>query len=414
MKKTFPGHFASDPADLKHLWEDSLIVLDANVLLSLYRYSDGTKNEFLDVFEKLKARLWLPHQFAKEYLKNRLKVISDQAKSYDAAIQGLEDLRDKFKNPKQHPFVSSEVLEDCNNSFDLIVGELRANKQRHDHKLNDDDIKVSVNRIFEGKVGSPYTETQLVELIDAGALRYANKVPPGFKDANPKSGGVTFEEKLAPYGDYIGWKQVLEKAATDQCNVIFVTGDTKEDWWLEQSGRTIGPHPALIDEFVEITSHKFYMYSPDGFLEHASGYLKQDVSPQAMEEARQVRNEDLSADSVSDYKSSFLRNYIRRKNNIPHRDAISHLKKSYRFDSLKGMTVSSALESVKSEAEGLKWKLFQLTAEANQRLVGDPTEQFSHLGNDELELQLSEMRLELEEILNVVDALTTLADSSPG
>ena len=128
MKKAFPGHFANDPDDLKRLWENSLIAVDANVLLNLYRFSDSTRDEFLAVFEKLKDRLWISHQVAAEYLRNRLKVISDQAKTYDVAIEGLEALRQSFENPKQHPFVSVEMLGDCTRSFDLIIGELKANK----------------------------------------------------------------------------------------------------------------------------------------------------------------------------------------------------------------------------------------------------------------------------------------------
>lgn len=143
MKKAFPGHFANAPEDLKCLWEKSLIAVDANVLLSLYRYSAATRGEFLEVFKALGDRLWIPHQVAKEYLKNRLKVISDQAKSYDEAIQGLEALRKNFENPKQHPFVGSDALKEFIKSFDLIIDELKSNKSQHDSKINNDDIRLS-------------------------------------------------------------------------------------------------------------------------------------------------------------------------------------------------------------------------------------------------------------------------------
>jgi len=299
MKTAFPGHFANDPADLQRLWDDSLFVMDANVLLNLYRYSDTTRDEFFKIFEQLKGRLWISHQVAKEYLKNRLKVISDQAKLYDAAIDGLRDLKVDFENSNQHPFVSPAVLTDCIRSFDQIVGELEANKARHGQKVNEDDVKARVSEIFEGRVGQPYSSERLEEIIKLGEVRYENKTPPGFKDAG-KGGGKALEDRLGPYGDYIGWLQLLDKAKASSQSVIYVTGDHKEDWWLKLSGKTIGPLPELIDEFVSIVSKQFYMYLPDRFLERAGEFLHQKVSPQAVDEVREANKEvSGSIDSVS-------------------------------------------------------------------------------------------------------------------
>ncbi|MCI1036896.1 PIN-like domain-containing protein [Pseudomonas putida] len=302
MKKAFPGHFANDPADLQRLWDDCLFVMDANVLLNLYRYSDTTRDEFFNIFEQLRGRLWLSHQVAKEYLKNRLKVISDQAKLYDAAIDGLRTLKASFENSNQHPFVSPAVLGDCIRSFDQIVGELEANKARHGQKVNEDDVKARVSQIFDGCVGEPYSLERLEEIIKLGEVRYENKVPPGFKDAG-KGGGKALEDRLGPYGDYIGWLQLLEKAKSSNQNVIYVTGDQKEDWWLKVSNKTIGPLPELIDEFVSVVSKQFYMYSPDRFLERAGEFLHQKVSPQAVDEVREASKEapsSIDSASVSD------------------------------------------------------------------------------------------------------------------
>ncbi|MEG8202411.1 PIN domain-containing protein [Pseudomonas sp. 5FOS] len=299
MKKAFPGHFANDPADLQRLWNDSLFVMDANVLLNLYRYSDTTRDEFLNIFDRLKDRLWISHQVAKEYLKNRLKVISDQAKLYDAAIDGLRELKASFENSNQHPFVSSSVLGECIRSFDQIVGELEANKAQHGQKINEDDVKARVSQIFDGRVGEPYSSKRLEEIIKLGEVRYENKVPPGFKDAG-KGGGKALEDRLGPYGDYIGWLQLLDKAKASNQNVIYVTGDHKEDWWLKLSGKTIGPLPELIDEFVSTVSKQFYMYLPDRFLERAGEFLDQKVSTKAVDEVREANKEASNlVDSVS-------------------------------------------------------------------------------------------------------------------
>lgn len=66
MKKEFPGYFANHEDDIEKLWQDCIFVLDANVMLSLYRYSDATGSELLKVFNFLSERLWIAHQVAQE------------------------------------------------------------------------------------------------------------------------------------------------------------------------------------------------------------------------------------------------------------------------------------------------------------------------------------------------------------
>lgn len=51
------------------------------------------------------------------------------------------------------------------------------------------------------------------------------------------------------YGDLIVWKQVIQKSKKDKINIILVTDDLKEDWWLKINGKTIGPRFELIKEF---------------------------------------------------------------------------------------------------------------------------------------------------------------------
>lgn len=409
MKKAFPGHFANDPEDLKRLWENCLIAVDANVLLSLYRYSESTKNEFLDVFKMLSGRLWIPHQVAKEYLKNRLKVISDQAKSYDEAIQGLEALRKSFENPKQHPFVSAEVLGDFVKSFDLIIGELKNNKSRHDSKINDDDIKTVVGDIFDGKVGGGYTDSQLEQIIKDGEVRYENKIPPGFRDAG-KAGGKSLEERLAPYGDYIGWLQLLEKARIDQCDVIYVTGDNKEDWWLRMSGKTLGPLPALVEEFMSATSKAFYMYLPERFLQLAGEFLKQDVSEQAVEEVREARLDEPLPLSDS------LKNWIRQMSNSRASENffVKNFLKAGSYSEyyndllIPNLSVEKNISTLRVEGVALQMKLQQLIEESKRRLIDGPSDFMPSTTDAELESQISKIRSRMEQITLTISILEGL------
>lgn len=413
MKKAFPGHFANDPEDLKRLWEDSLISVDANVLLSLYRYSESTRNQFLEVFKTLNGRLWIPHQVAKEYLKNRLKVISDQAKSYDDAIQGLEALRKNFENPKQHPFVGAEALGEFVKSFDLIIDELKNNKSRHDSKINEDDIKAAISDIFDGKVGEGYADQRLEQIIKEGEVRYENKIPPGFKDIN-KAGGKSLEERLAPYGDYIGWLQLMEKAAAERRNVIYVTGDNKEDWWLKLSGKTLGPLPELIEEFMRVTSQRFYMYPPERFLQLAGEHFKQEVSLQAVEEIRANRlDEPVSTVVNLDKFTNFTNHYIPAQGrfyiNKYFKDKISFDRINQLASTILGASADK-VSTMRIEAAALKWKLDQLVAESAHRLVGEPSETMADFSDAELESEIAQSRTQLEKLLFALNVMEAMKD----
>ncbi|MFL7961590.1 PIN-like domain-containing protein [Pseudomonas kielensis] len=352
MKNSFPGQFANKPEKVKALWDHGIIALDANVLLDLYRYSDSTRAALINVLELLKDRIWISNQVAKEYFKNRLKVISDQAKLYDAAISELGKLKSGFENQKQHPFISSEALEGFVNSFDRLVSELKVNKEVHDARIYEDDIKVRLGDLFEGKVGSGYEANRLEAIIVDGAARYQHKVPPGFKDASKGGDGTLLIDRCAPYGDYIGWLQLMDKSKESGAGVIYVTGDNKEDWWLKHSGKTVGPLPELVDEFVQITEQHFYMYQPDRFLEYANSFLHQEASPEAVEEIREVRLDDVV------HSPNFItKNYLNYRDKVAHGsdavfgDNVAH----YFLDS--GMKSGLSVEGCKAYIANLDFRL---------------------------------------------------------
>lgn len=59
--------------------EETVIVLDTNVILDLARYSLYTSKNILSIFDKCNKLIWIPNQVFKEYNKN--KVFGDLEKS---------------------------------------------------------------------------------------------------------------------------------------------------------------------------------------------------------------------------------------------------------------------------------------------------------------------------------------------
>ena len=83
MRKTFSGYYRPSQAEFHELWgKKCVFILDASVLLNLYRYPEKAREDLARILEHIKSQLWVPHQAALEYQENRLKVIAEQKSRY--------------------------------------------------------------------------------------------------------------------------------------------------------------------------------------------------------------------------------------------------------------------------------------------------------------------------------------------
>jgi hypothetical protein len=289
MRKTFPGYYRPTEDEFYELWKTCLFVLDANVLLNLYRYSQGTSGSFTAILDQISDRLWVPHQAALEYQQRRLDVIAQQAKAYDEIQELLDETQNKLENRfrgfQRHPLIDADrLLKKIARAFTAINKELNKRKQEHPDLLENDHLKDTITSLFEGKVGPPYSQEQLDEIYKRGQKRYEREVPPGYLDGN--------KEGVRKYGDLVLWFQVIDKAKETKEPIILVTDDRKEDWWLRFKGQTIGPRPELVEEILSQAGVSFYMYQADPFMEHVRKYLERQVKQEAIDEVRDVRRRD--------------------------------------------------------------------------------------------------------------------------
>ncbi len=289
MKSKFPGYFKLTKEEINELWKNALFTLDANILLNLYRYSDETRDEFFKILNKLKKRIWIPHQSAQEFFNNRLGVISQQEKSYEETISSLKSIEQEFHNSRQHPFLSERLLKKFTSLNEEICSQLQANKEFHNNRISDDDILAKIESLFDKKVGNEFTDKELEEICNEGEQRFKNKIPPGYKDSS-KNDNTELNSKK--YGDFIVWKQIIQKSKDLKQGIILLTDDRKEDWWVRFKGKTLTPRPELIKEFQLETKQSFHMYQSDRFLEFARDFLNEKVNEKAIEEVRELRRLD--------------------------------------------------------------------------------------------------------------------------
>ncbi|WP_170760380.1 PIN-like domain-containing protein [Ruegeria lacuscaerulensis] len=294
MRSKFPGHFSETQETIDELWQSATFVFDANVLLNLYRYSDKTRKEFVRIISELKDRLWLPEQSAFEYFSNRLGVISEQEQAYRNTAAELSKIEKTFSGSNRHPFISDGNHSELTAVLKKISKELEKSLSSQETRITKDDIKSSLADIFDGRVGNPYSEDDYKDIFDKGEKRYKESIPPGYKDKAKVKDPKTHADWRRIYGDLIVWLQTISEAKNSNIDVIFVTDDSKEDWWQVQSGKTIAPRPELISEFCNETGQSILIYSPDRFVQLAKENLGSAVSEETLKEVKADHEKQVS------------------------------------------------------------------------------------------------------------------------
>lgn len=348
MKSLFPQYADVSELDYGKVWKQALFVFDTNVLLNLYRYQSNTRDELLEVLNKLSGSIWIPHHVGLEFQRNRLKVIAEQNSRFNEVRRTIEKAKnslfselDKLQLQTRHSLIDPQPL---TSGFETLVAnyldklaELQGTQQK---PTATDPLKEKIEAIFASSIGSPpNSQDEIDKLYKHAEERFKFNIPPGFQDAGKGKGdddasgyihgGIIYKRK---YGDYLIWQQIVAHAKTTQAkSVIFITDDGKDDWWnkIEFDGmKTIGPRPELIEEVRLLASvENFLMYNPEGFLQYSKEFLKAHVSEQTLEEVRQVANrtsnpavavsQDVDSDFASpDYNRGIIRITVLRNTQI--------------------------------------------------------------------------------------------------
>lgn len=290
VKELYREWYWPDDDDLKVFVTEGRIVLDANVLLDLYRHSATNRERLLDALnqESVRPRLFLPYQAGLEYHRRRLTVASDHENHYNAvleAVSNLDDgvskamaaLRDKQVRATLAKRVDKALRKAKRSIREAIKAEQEANVIPATNLRVDDPIRDRIEKLLtdEGQIGHPPSDELAAAWMEQWKASEAlpdEEKPPGFKDGKKKDGG---------YGDYFIWQEMLEVARESDTPVLFISGDDKSDWMDRPGGRTLGVRTHLRREFYRETSQPFHKIDWAGFLEllnkHMGSRIEQEV-----------------------------------------------------------------------------------------------------------------------------------------
>ena len=286
MRQRFKHYLPLSASEFDHIWNTADVTLDANVLLDLYRYHKDTRESLLAALATFSGRLWLSHQAAEEFFRNRTTVIASARRDFGTAEEALralekallaavEKLRGLRLVPEDIHRTLSGALE---RPLEIARSSLKKSQSGHPDFLTADLVLEELIELFDGSVGPEPTEEEGERLNREGDDRKRKQIPPGYLDSSKAENSN---------GDFFLWSQVLQHAREIERPVILITSERKDDWWEKQDGRRIGPRRELLAEAASVARQRIVLYETEHFLTTA-GERGHPVDEKAIEEIRKV------------------------------------------------------------------------------------------------------------------------------
>ena len=182
MKETFFEYNMHELGYVDEIMKNSLIILDTNVLLNLYRFNKENREKFFEILEKIQDRLFLTYQSGKEFYKNRLNIIDKKIKFKDSLKDEVSKELIRVENKlincnftndtvtllKQDDELKNNLLnsiKNCENEINKIIEEYNYDIIDEYYFYNDPILKKILN-IFEGKINKELSEKEKKQIYE--------------------------------------------------------------------------------------------------------------------------------------------------------------------------------------------------------------------------------------------------------
>jgi len=236
--------FDIDVKPLEDIIGDCIFIIDTNILLLPYTTTSSGFEEIKKAYAKLisKKQIFIPAQVAREFAKNRPEKIK-------TLFQQLNVNRSKIQkvNTGQYPLLESlpeyneaieieRQIQEANNKYSVKINEIL--EQIKGWRWND-PVSSVYKDLFKSDIIKELSLSEDAILSDL-ELRNKYNIPPGFNDKTKDDHGV---------GDLIIWLTILELAKEKGKDVVFVSGDEKNDWFYRSENQSLYPRFELLTEF---------------------------------------------------------------------------------------------------------------------------------------------------------------------
>lgn len=256
LEKVFPEPdklFEFEFKSFNQINEDSLFVFDTNVLFVPFLVSTKSFKDYKKICKKLREedRLFLPARVAREFAKNR----GDNIKHI---YRKLRESRERLSKGG-FDLDSMPILEDDDNYKEIKKIEKKVTELRETYRKKIDALSEDIkNWNWDDPVSKFYMELwsseSIVEvkkshedLLKDLKFRQEHQLAPGYKDKSKIDEGI---------GDVIIWQTLMELSKEKENNLVFVTNESKNDWFYNEKNTSLYPKFELFDEFRRFTNGK--------------------------------------------------------------------------------------------------------------------------------------------------------------
>jgi hypothetical protein len=287
----FPGYHPPAKEERREVYRRGLVSADANALLDLYRFSERARNEYFKVLEELRPRLFITHQAASEFYRNRLSVVESRLgaaeekcteikKPLDTVIEKIREFANRYQiDERERQRLIGLVGSLSSDLSDSILAAGAYDMTNEQVKNATDSVLGRVESLLDERIGNALSDAAYKQAVAEATRRREARIPPGYADVKKKS-----PEQQA--GDYLVWRQLINEAQLHGRPVLLVTDESKEDWVLEgPSGQILGPRPELVLEMRKEANVQLHMVSVAGLLKEAPDYLGATISASTIQEA---------------------------------------------------------------------------------------------------------------------------------
>lgn len=260
--------FKCNTKSINDIKDSCLFVIDTNALLVPYSVNKDSLANIEKVFVDLvkNNRLYIPAQVAREFVNNRPTKIKEtyqkiiqQRKSipninstkWYAIFEPLTIYNEILETEKQ----ISKLIQEYQKKVDILINEIKG-------WTWNDPVSSLYERIFdENNIIEIITDTDpnCKEKIEQDLRkRYMHQIPPGYKDKSKPDAGI---------GDLLIWNTILNIGKERNKDIIFISGEEKNDWWYRSEKQTLYPRFELTYEFFKTTNGKsFHILKLSDFL----------------------------------------------------------------------------------------------------------------------------------------------------
>jgi rRNA-processing protein FCF1 len=252
---------------LEEIKDECLFVVDTNALLIPYKQNPATLDGIEKVYLNLVSqnRLFIPGHVAREFAKNRVykvknihESLSQKKDNFNQSIKTIE--RDQIESSslirslegyQEILDIERKMAEEIDNINKIINSLITEYEEKYKKTIDkvlkkiadwnwNDPVSLMYAKVFANDVViDPHFDKE--EVKRDMKWRNQHKIPPGFKDASKGSNSV---------GDLLIWKTILFIGNNHKKDVVFVSGETKSDWWLRShNSKLLYPRYELVDEF---------------------------------------------------------------------------------------------------------------------------------------------------------------------